>query len=103
MKISKKVGKQVEKGISKGKEYAWHIILVSVVVLGIILIGRPLFSLIRTSIDIRKLNKEKAIYEASIRRDSLLIESLKNDEFLEQYAREKYFMQAKGEQVFIVE
>ena len=103
MKIGKKVGKQVEKTISKGKEYAWRIIVVSVVVLGIILIGRPLFSLIRTSIEIRELNKEKAIYEASIRRDSLLIENLKNDEFLEQYAREKYFMQGKGEQVFIVE
>lgn len=103
MKIGKKMGKQVEKTISKGKEYAWRITLAAAVLLGIILIGRPLVSLIRTSIDIRKLNKEKAIYEESIRRDSLLIENLKNDEFLEQYAREKYFMQAKGEQVFIVE
>ena len=103
MKIGKEVGKKVEKTICKGKEYAWRIILISVVVLGIILIGRPLFSFIRTSIEIRELNKEKAIYEASIRRDSLLIENLKNDEFLEQYAREKYFMQGKGEQVFIVE
>lgn len=103
MKIGKKVEKQVEKTINKGKEYAWRIILVSVVVLGIILIGRPLISLIRTSLEIRELNREKALYEASIRRDSLLMENLKNDEFLEQYAREKYFMQGKGEQVFIVE
>lgn len=103
MKFGKRVSKQVEKGISKGKEYAWRIILVSVVVLGLILIGRPLISLIRTSLEIRELNREKAIYEAEIRRDSLLIENLKNDEFLEQYAREKYFMQGKGEQVFIVE
>ncbi|MBE6211833.1 MAG: septum formation initiator [Rikenellaceae bacterium] len=103
MKFGKRVSKQVEKGISKGKEYAWRIILVSVVVLGLILIGRPLISLIRTSLEIRELNREKAIYEAEIRRDSILIENLKNDEFLEQYTREKYFMQGKGEQVFIVE
>ena len=103
MKFGKRVSKQVEKSISKGKEYAWRIILVSVVMLGIILIGRPLVSLIRTSIEIRELNKEKALYEASIRRDSTLIENLKNDDFLERYAREKYFMQGKGEQVFIVE
>ena len=103
MKFGKRVSKQVEKGISKGKEYAWRIILVSVVVLGLILIGRPLISLIRTSLEIRELNREKAIYEAEIRRDSILIENLKNDEFLERYAREKYFMQGKGEQVFIVE
>ncbi len=103
MKFGKRVGKQVEKGISKGKEYAWRIILAAAIILGIILIGRPLISLIRTRIEIRQLNREKAIYEASILRDSLLIENLKNDEFLERYAREKYFMQGKGEQVFIVE
>ena len=103
MKIGKKVEKQVERTISKGKEYAWRIILVSVVVLGVILIGRPLVSLIHSSIEIRELNKEKALYEAEIRRDSILIENLKNDEFLERYAREKYFMQGKGEQIFIVE
>ncbi len=103
MKFGKRVGKQVEKGISKGKEYAWRIILAAAIILGIILIGRPFISLIRTRIEIRQLNREKAIYEASILRDSLLIENLKNDEFLERYAREKYFMQGKGEQVFIVE
>lgn len=103
MKWGKKVEKQVVQTISRGKEYAWRIIVVAVVVLGFILIGRPLVSLIKNSIEIRQLNKEKAIYEASIRRDSLLIENLKNDEFLERYAREKYFMQGKGEQVFIVE
>jgi cell division protein FtsB len=103
MKWGKKVEKQVVQTNSKGKEYAWRIIVVAVVVLGFILIGRPLVSLIKNSIEIRQLNKEKAIYEASIRRDSLLIENLKNDEFLERYAREKYFMQGKGEQVFIVE
>ena len=98
-----KLGNKVEKTISKGKEYAWRIIIIAVILLGIILIGRPLVSLIGTSIEIRELNKEKAIYEASIRKDSLLIENLKNDEFLERYAREKYFMQGKNEQVFIVE
>ena len=103
MKIGKEIGKQVEKGISKGKEYAWRIVVVSAVILGFILIGRPLISLIKTRREIRQLNREKALYEASIRRDSLLIENLKNDEFLERYDREKYFMQGKNEQVFIVE
>ena len=103
MKIGKKVEKQIEKGLSKGKEYAWRITLVSVVLLGLILIGRPLVSLIESSIEIRNLNREKALYEESIRKDSKLIEDLKNEEFLERYAREKYFMQGKGEQVFIVE
>ena len=103
MKIGKKVGKNIEKTISKGKKYAWRITLASVILLGVILISRPLYSIIRTSMEIKELNREKAIYKNSIRRDSTLIENLKNDEFLERYAREKYLMQGKNEQVFIVE
>ena len=101
--MKNKLNKNITKTLNKGKEYAWRITIFASILLGLILIGRPLVSLIRTSIDIRKLNREKAIYEESIRRDSTLIENLKNDEFLEQYAREKYFMQGKGEQVFVVE
>lgn len=103
MKFGKKVSKQVEKTISKGKEYAWRITLLVAICFGLVIIIRPLISLIKTSIEIRELNKEKAIYLGSIRRDSILIENLKNDEFLERYAREKYLMQKKNEQVFIVE
>ena len=103
MKFGKKVSKQVEKTISKGKEYAWRIILLVAICFGLVIIIRPLISLIKTSIEIRELNKEKAIYLDSIRRDSILIENLKNDEFLERYAREQYLMQRKGEQVLIVE
>ena len=102
-KVGKKVGKQVEETINKSRKHFWRVITWSAILLGAILIGRPLFSLIKTRREIRQLNREKAIYEASIRRDSMLIENLKNDEFLERYAREKYFMQGKNEQVFIVE
>ena len=102
-KVGKKVGKQVEKTINKSRKHFWRIVTWSAILLGAILIGRPLFSLIKTRREIRQLNREKAIYEASIRRDSMLIKNLKNDEFLERYAREKYFMQGKNEQVFIVE
>ena len=102
-KVGKKVGKQVEETINKSRKHFWRIVTWSAILLGAILIGRPLLSLIKTRREIRQLNREKAIYEASIRRDSMLIENLKNDEFLERYAREKYFMQGKNEQVFIVE
>ena len=66
-------------------------------------IGRPLVSIITTYLEIRDLEKEKAIYVEQIQRDSLLINNLKSDEFLERYAREKYNMQRKNEEVFIVE
>ena len=103
MKLKRNVERYIGETISKGKEYAWRITVAAVVLLGAVLILRPLVSLISNSIEIRQLNKEKALYKASIQRDSLILENLKNDEFLERYAREKYFMQGKGEQVFIIE
>ena len=101
--VAKRVKKGLTNALSKGKEYAWRILLIVACGFGVFLIGRPLIYLIKTSIEIRDLNREKSIYEAEIHRDSTLIEQLKNDDFLEQYAREKYFMQGKNEQVFIVE
>ena len=101
--MKSKLNKNITKTLNKGKEYAWRTTIAAVILLGVILISRPLYSIIITSIEIRELNREKAIYKAAIRRDSMLIENLKNDEFLERYARENYFMQGKNEQVFIVE
>lgn len=102
-KVSKKIGKKVNNTISNAKKYAWRITLFATLLLGLILIGRPLISAIKTTVEIHKLNKQKATYEASIRRDSTLLENLKDDQFLEKYAREKYFMYGKDEEVFIVE
>lgn len=103
MKIGKKVSKGIEKTLNKGKEYAWRATIAAVILLGVVLISRPLYSIIITSTEIRELNRKKAIYKAAIHRDSMLIENLKNDEFLERYARENYLMHGKNEQVFIVE
>lgn len=103
MKIGKKVSKSIGKTINKGKVYAWRITIVLVIVLGLILISRPLYSIITTSLEIKQLNREKAQYQAEIRRDSMIIENLKNDKLLERYAREKYLMQGENEQVYIVE
>lgn len=51
---------------------------------------------------IRVLEREKALYEEKIARDSALIEQLKQDDFLERYAREHFHMQRKGEKIYIV-
>lgn len=103
MKLGKKVGKQMEKTLSKGKKYAWRVIFLLTIALGIFLISRPAMSLVKLRKEINALEKEKATYKELILRDSLFIEDLDKDEVLEQYAREKYFMQGKNEQVFIVE
>ncbi|MBR6655579.1 MAG: septum formation initiator family protein [Alistipes sp.] len=103
MQFGKKVSKQVEKGISKGKKYAWRVIFILAILLGIYLIGRPALSLIEIGKEISALEAEKAGYEEFIKRENKIIEALDNNDVLEQYARENYFMQGEKEQVFIVE
>ena len=98
-----KLGKRLRKAFEKGKEHIWRISVCGVVLLAVVLITPSLFLLIRTRVQIGRLNKERNRYVESMWQDSLLIERLKNDEFLEQYARERYFMQRPKEQVFIVE
>lgn len=85
------------------KRQAWRLCFVVIFGVGLYLIGRPVVSLIITSLDIKHLEAEKARYMQIVEQDSIFLENLKNREFLEQYAREKYFMQQRNEQVFIIE
>ena len=50
---------------------------------------------------IRELDKQKAYYQQKISEDSTLLENLKTDSFLEQFAREKYLMKRPGETIYI--
>jgi cell division protein DivIC len=57
----------------------------------------------RISQQIKELRSEKEYYREQIILDSLEVEKLKNDpEELERYAREKYLMKKKDEDIFIV-
>lgn len=81
----------------------WRIVTLVIFAVTIFIIGRTLFSIAKMKIEISHLNREKQAYLQSIKSDSLLLESLKYDECLEEYARENFHMQRKGEQVFIFE
>ena len=50
-----------------------------------------------------RLKAEREAFEVQIERDSLFLENLKDDAFLEKYAREKFYMHAEGEEVFLFE
>lgn len=54
-------------------------------------------------LQIRELRAEKKQYEADIREAERTIHSLENTDSLERYAREKYYMHAAGEKVYVVE
>ena len=59
-----------------------------IIVLTAFAAGRNLIHAFKIRSQIRVLEREKALYEEKIARDSALIEQLKQDDFLEQYARE---------------
>ena len=66
-------------------------------------IVRNLIVIIDYRVRIAGLEREKRAYLNSIAADSALVERLKYDEYLEEYARERYRMQRPGERVFVVE
>ena len=63
--------------------------------------GRNLIDRMRLKEDIKELEQQKEYYLEKIAADSAMIENLKDDDFLEQYARVKYLMKREGDVVYI--
>lgn len=53
--------------------------------------------------NIEKMQREQAVHRENARQDSAFLENLRDDEFLEAYAREHFLMKRKGEEIYIVE
>ena len=53
--------------------------------------------------EIEELKVQKNYYLERIREDSTLLEKLKDDDFLEQYAREHFLMKRDGDVVYVLE
>ena len=86
------------------KKY-WHWGVVTLVFLLLLLFKSDLtlVGLFRTQASVKRLRGEIERYQEQIAADSIFMERLKDDEFLEKYAREKHLMHSKDEQLFIVE
>lgn len=52
--------------------------------------------------DITELEEQREYYLKRIEEDSTLLERLNDDDFLEQYAREKFYMKEDSDVVFII-
>lgn len=83
----------------------WLWVLVTLIFLGAVLFGSDLtlVGLIKSQASVRRLRGEIEYYREQIAADSIFMEMLKDDEFLEKYAREKHLMHAADEQLFIIE
>lgn len=61
------------------------------------------FDLVALRRDIRSMHKEQMMYRSQAQADSLFLQQMNDDEFLEKYAREKFFMRRDGEEIYYVE
>lgn len=56
----------------------------------------------KMNIEIDKLKKEQEYYKAEIEKDQKIIDNLKEDKKAEKFAREKYKMKKKDEDIYII-
>jgi cell division protein FtsB len=84
-------------------KYFWTGVVAVIFIYTAVVTVRNLITLVRVHSRISRLEEQRDLYRTRIDEDSTLLENLNYDEFLEQYAREKFHMQKSNEQVYIVE
>ena len=76
--------------------------LISIVVFGLLFDKNNLIEAWRLKQKINALEVQETYYRQKIAEDSTVLENLKNDRYLEQYAREHYLMKRKEETIYLV-
>lgn len=87
--------------IQLGRRF-WISATVVILVFTAFVVGRNAVHAVKIKRQINALTREKAYYAEKIAQDSTLLEQLKYDDYLEQYARENYRMQRRDEHVYII-
>lgn len=80
----------------------WWIATGIVVLFTLVFVGQNLLHVLSLKRDITKLESEEEAYLEKIERDSTLVNQLRYDDYLEEYAREQFGMQRTEEEVFII-
>lgn len=80
----------------------WWITTGIVVLFTLVFVGQNLLHVLSLKRDIAKLEGEEEDYLEKIERDSTLVNQLRYDDYLEEYAREQFGMQRTEEEVFII-
>ncbi len=85
-----------------GKRF-WIVVTGSIVAFTLFIMGRNAVHAIRIKHQINVLERQKVSYQTKITADSTLLEHLRYDEYLEEYARKHFRMRRTDEQVYIIE
>ena len=81
----------------------WILLTAGIVVFSVFVIGRNALHAVKIKRQINALERERSFYVEKIAQDSSLLEQLRYDDYLEEYAREHYHMQRRNEHVYILE
>ena len=87
--------------IRPGRKF-WIAATAIIVVLTLFVVGRNALHAVKIKGQINALLREELFYRERIAQDSALVEQLRYDDYLEEYARENYHMQRRGEHVYII-
>ena len=80
----------------------WIVATAVIVVFTVFVVGRNALHAVKIKRQINALTREQSYYSEKIAQDSTLLERLKYDDYLEEYARENYRMQRRNEHVYIM-
>lgn len=81
----------------------WILLTAGIVVFSVFVIGRNALHAVKIKRQINGLERQYDFYVEKIAQDSTLLERLRYDDYLEEYAREHYHMQRRNERVYILE
>ena len=88
--------------IQLGRRF-WIVLTTVIVVFSVYVIGRNALHAVKIKRQINLREREREFYVGKIAQDSTLLEQLRYDDYLEEYAREHYHMQRRNEHVYILE
>lgn len=88
--------------IQLGRRF-WIVLTAVIVVFSVFVIGRNALHAVKIKRQINAMEREREFYVDKIKQDSALLNRLRYDDYLEEYAREHYHMQRRNEHVYIIE
>lgn len=89
--------------MGKLSKWIWRGVTVVIFIYTAVLIVRNLITVVKVHHRIARLEEQRDHFRARIAEDSTMLSRLQYDEYLEQYAREKYHMQRPNEYIYIME
>ena len=84
-------------------KYIWLIATAVIFIYTAVVTVRNMVVIIRINSRVSRLEEQYDLYRSRVDQDSSLLERIKYDEYLEQFAREKFHMQRANEYIYIVE